>query len=996
MTFPILPANGPSGYNLTRSLRFRSSATAFLNRTPASAGNRRTFTWSAWVKTSRLKGQIFTAGKFTDPAGDNYGLIMLNNSTSQLQLNIVVGGGGSIIAQTPAVFRDPSSWYHFVVAVDTTQATNSNGVKMYVNGVQQTLTFPAYTQNQLTEFNNTTTHNFGQLATLGDEYFDGYLAEVNFIDGQQLTPSSFGSTNATTGVWQPAPYTGSYGTNGFYLPFTSIGSASTSSYSGNFNGSSQYLTFPNSSNFAFGTAAFTVEFFINGALNNDKFILGGRSAIGTMHITTGGSGSTAGVLRYVGSSTIVSTNLITDSSYHHCAIVRDNSSNVKLYVDGALVASGTDTTNYTTTSGTWYIGTNDTSAGNNLLSAALSNLRVVKGTAVYTAAFTPPSAPLTAVSGTSLLTLQSSTIIDNSGNSVSISNTGTVVTSVSYPFVGNVGADFSGNNNNWSTNNISLNSGTTYDSMTDVPTLTSATAANYCVLNPLFNSTPTLSAGNLNYSVGSTSTPVAAATIGVSSGKWYWEVTATSAGNNIGIISLSDTRSLLFVGGSSNSWAYFHTGIKYGNSVGTSYGASYTTNDVIGVALDLTAGTITFYKNNTSQGTAFSSLSGTFFPACGNDGTTSSCVFNFGQRPFTYTPPTGFVALNTFNLPTSTIVKGNTVMDATLYTGTGASLSVTNTASFKPDLVWVKGRSGATDHAWYDSVRGVQKQLESNTTTAETTETTGLTAFGSAGFTVGALAQMNTNTATYVGWQWQAGQGTNTTNTSGTITSTVSVNASAGFSVVTWTANASANQSIGHGLGVAPSLVIVKDRTTVINWNVWFTGFTANEYLLLNSAAAKASFSTLWYQVPDSSKFYVGSTATAVNYQSGDAYVAYCWTPIAGYSSFGSYIGNGSTDGPFLYLGFRPKYLLLKCTTTGGAGYDWYVLDSVRNAYNFVDNYLYPNYSNAEAASGANFSFDFVSNGIKIRGNGNGQNQNGQTYAYACWAENPFKNALAR
>jgi hypothetical protein len=169
----------------------------------------------------------------------------------------------------------------------------------------------------------------------------------------------------------------------------------------------------------------------------------------------------------------------------------------------------------------------------------------------------------------------------------------------------------------------------------------------------------------------------------------------------------------------------------------------------------------------------------------------------------------------------------------------------------------------------------------------------------------------------------------------------------------------------------------------------------ATKYLTLNTSdAVLTNAGPFNNTAPTSSVFSVGNSGD-VNTNSA-TYVAYCWTPIAGYSAFSSYVGNGSTDGPFLYLGFRPKYLLLKCTTTGGAGYDWYVLDSVRNAYNFVDNYLYPNYSNAEAASGANFSFDFVSNGIKIRGNGNGQNQNGQTYVYACWAENPFKNSLAR
>jgi hypothetical protein len=239
--------------------------------------------------------------------------------------------------------------------------------------------------------------------------------------------------------------------------------------------------------------------------------------------------------------------------------------------------------------------------------------------------------------------------------------------------------------------------------------------------------------------------------------------------------------------------------------------ATYATNDVIGIALDTDAGTIEFFKNGYSQGVISQGLTGHYLLCCISWKLVLTHVYciNFGQRPFSYTPPTGFVRLNTYNLPDSTIIKGNTVMDATLYTGTGASLSVTNAGAFKPDLVWVKGRSGATDHALYDSVRGTTKQIESNTTTAETTEAQGLTAFGTSGFTVGTLAQMNTSAATYVGWQWQAGQGSTSSNTSGSITSTVSVNTTAGFSVVTYTGTG-ANATVGHGLGVAPRLVIVK------------------------------------------------------------------------------------------------------------------------------------------------------------------------------------------
>jgi hypothetical protein len=327
-------------------------------------------------------------------------------------------------------------------------------------------------------------------------------------------------------------------------------------------------------------------------------------------------------------------------------------------------------------------------------------------------------------------------------------------------------------------------------------------------------------------------------------------------------------------------------------------------------------------------------------------------------------------------------------MDATLYTGTGASLAITNAGAFKPDLVWVKGRSGATDHALYDSVRGTTKQLESNTTDAETTEATGLTAFGTGGFTIGALAQMNTSAATYVGWQWQAGQGTTSSNTNGSITSTVSVNATAGFSVVTYTGTG-ANATVGHGLGVAPKMIIVKSRSAVANWPVYHASLpSAAYYLRLDLTNAQANTANLWNSTaPTSSVFSLGNDSTPNT--NGATHVAYCWAEIAGFSKFGSYTGNGSADGPFIYLGFRPKFVLVKNSQTGGS---WVIHDTSRNTYNVADSTLYPNYSNAEASADA--PFDILSNGFKFRGTG--VNNSGETHIYMAFAENPFKNSNAR
>jgi hypothetical protein len=336
-------------------------------------------------------------------------------------------------------------------------------------------------------------------------------------------------------------------------------------------------------------------------------------------------------------------------------------------------------------------------------------------------------------------------------------------------------------------------------------------------------------------------------------------------------------------------------------------------------------------------------------------------------------------------MPTTyAIPDGRVAMAATTYTGTGASLAVANTVNgvnFQPDFVWVKGRSGATDHALYDSVRGTTKDLVSNATSAETTQATGLTAFGSTGFTVGALAKMNTSAATYVGWQWKAG-GTAVSNTAGSITSSVSANVSAGFSVVTY---ASTTGTVGHGLGVAPSMVIMKSRNVADQWTVYHVSKGNTIGIPLNSTGAGDVNSGFWNNTsPTSTVFSQGS------WNSGYNKVAYCFAPVAGYSAFGSYTGNGSADGPFVYTSMRPRWIMLKRTDSTS---DWRIYDSARTPSNVDDNVLEANTADAEdTASGA---IDVLSNGFKLRDAG-ANNISGGTYIYYAVAENPFKYANAR
>jgi hypothetical protein len=268
-----------------------------------------------------------------------------------------------------------------------------------------------------------------------------------------------------------------------------------------------------------------------------------------------------------------------------------------------------------------------------------------------------------------------------------------------------------------------------------------------------------------------------------------------------------------------------------------------------------------------------------------------------------------------------------------------------------------------------------------------------MTAFNSNGFTVGTNTNYNNLTATYVGWQWQAGQGSTSSNTDGTITSTVSVNASAGFSVVTYTGTGVAG-TIGHGLGVAPQWIITKQRnsnTDAIAWASYHVSLGNSFRILLNTTGAAAGGTTAWNSTnPTSSVFSVGA---AVPNNTSQTYVAYCWTPIAGYSAFGSYTGNGSADGPFVYLGFRPKFVLYKDTANGST--NWELVDSARNTYNPEFTRLFPNASNADD-NAVNPVMDFTANGFKIKTSAFGVNNNGNVHIYMAFAENPFKNALAR
>jgi hypothetical protein len=480
----------------------------------------------------------------------------------------------------------------------------------------------------------------------------------------------------------------------------------------------------------------------------------------------------------------------------------------------------------------------------------------------------------------------------------------------------------------------------------------------------------------------------------MTTGKWYWEQSIVSGVNMFSGIAKGNMDTSSFIGYiDANGWGYYNSnGYKWNNGSGSAYGASVAAGDIVGIAFDADAGTLTFYKNGTSQGTAFSGLtSGPYFPAASSE--TQTVSINFGQRPFAYTAPSGFKALCTQNLPTPTIgattaTQAGKYFNPVLYTGNGGTNNITG-VGFQPDWVWVKGRSGATSHALFDAVRGVQKRIVSNNSNAESTETTALSAFGSDGFTTGALTDMNTSSATYVAWNWKA-NGSGSTNTAGSITSTVSANTTSGFSIVTYTGTG-ANATVGHGLGVAPSFIIIKRRDDGSSWNCYQISLGASQYIQIDGTAGAATNTGVWNNTaPTSTVFSIGTAFAGVN-ASGSTHVAYCFAEVAGYSKFASYTGNGSTDGPFVFTGMRPSFFMLKNTTT--AGDDWQMIDVARGTYNLLGPTLVANGAGAENTYTI---CDFLSNGVKFRDSGRAWNKSGDLYIYMAFASNPFKTSLAR
>lgn len=554
-----------------------------------------------------------------------------------------------------------------------------------------------------------------------------------------------------------------------------------------------------------------------------------------------------------------------------------------------------------------------------------------------------------------------------------------------------LGEDFSGNNLDFTT--VALAS---TDQMLDTPTL------NYCTLSPIDKySGVTLSDGNLVATAGG-GWYHGRGTLFAPSGKWYYEWIPTAGSYALAgwMLNVSGND---YVEEESDVATTFYRGVGaagHGFVIGSGSTDSSVTNfaldDVIMMAIDVDSMKMwvgingTWYNSGDPAGD--SNPVGTWTDAIGQSVapwyglyTSTSETFNFGQRPFAHTIPTGFNSWNTANLPTPSITDGSAYFQPTLYTGTSSALEVdqSGNSTFTPDLAWIKSRSGSSNQVWIDSVRGVSKQLYSNATAAEATAADGLTSFDADGFTLGDDSgdYVNIASANMVAWQWKA-NGAGSSNTDGSVTSTVSANTTAGFSVVKYTPGTGA-QTWGHGLGVAPKMVIVKEIGAAVNWQVYHESSGAGGKIFLNTTAAYAADTGIWNNTAPTSSLV--STGSGIN--TANPFIAYCFAEIPGYSSIGSYTGNGSTDGPFVYTGFRPSFVLLKRTN---AAQEWQMYDTQRDSFNVANHKLEPNSSNAESILTSDNNLDFLSNGFKLRQANGGMNASGAPYIYMAFAENPF------
>ena len=992
---------------------------------------------------------------------DVYCTIVINSNA--IAINQDNGAGGVMTITASPLHRDPSSWFHLLVSVDTTQTLAQNRVRIYVNGDEEVVTYSTTPSiNFETHFNRTGGHRIGTRWNTSS-YINAEYTDIFLVDGQALTPDVFGfykdgngyisagstqSTDFRPGQWVPKTprvikaqieRNGGFGVNGFYLPMND---------SSNFG--ADFHTTPNSIITLKGEdlpqprngAPTTTDAYVS-QLRTDPYA---DNLVLAVPGISGGQGSGYGDysadIKGSGSNKTVTANgnagIAAIPSYYGSAL--SSAANGGFSFEGSDFAFGSGDFTFEG----WFYISSDTSVIRTIFDTRTTDnnqfglfLGINDNDNLYTYGF--PSGTGVTDLGIPAINQWHHVAVERNGSIGTVYLNGVAVSTV-----------------NMSSTNYTQSGGTLmrpaavfgdlynfygyvqdfrvykgvakYTGGFDVPrpytpvgigtwrAVPDTTANNFATWNPIF---PTISGsqssftnGNLTVSDATSNGGQGSATIGVSTGKWYYEAipTVTSSGSNLIGIRPAEW----FTYNVQNRTAWRDNGFVFNDDGTTAQsGTTYTTNDIIGIAIDMNTRKLWFSKNGswvysgdpdagTNPAVSFATTYTHYTPAFSFDNAAGTEVWNanFGQNPtfsgqttsgtnaddsgkglFKYAPPSGFLALCEDNLPTPAIADPGDYMRTVLWTGDGNSGRSITGVGFTPDLVWMKKRDTTADHWLFDSIRGPLNLLESSTTDPELNRSTSLQSFDEDGFSMGADSAYNTTGANYVAWCWKAG-GPEVTNTDGTITSQVSANQTAGFSIVSYTGDGNAGATFGHGLGKTPGFIIVKRRDGGSQWNVWTSSLTNNQALYLNLTNDVQSSTTFWNDTdPNSSVITLGTDRNVLN----GTYIAYCWAEIEGFSKFGSYVGNGSADGAFVYCGFKPAFVMLKASSATG---NWCMIDNARNSTNPTNFFAIANSSNAGDDTGG--ALDFLSNGFKLRLTSSNFNGNGVTYIFAAFAESPI------
>lgn len=956
----FLAATGAAGYEIERSLRFNSADSARLTKTFSSSGNQKTWSWNCWFKRSKLNLNLSLLAAYSSGSVNSY---VRFNSSNFLDIYSRDGAGSQLILTTDQVFRDPASWTALTLVADTTQSTASDRFKVYINGSQITSfsssTYPALNANLA--FNGTFLHSIGDLAQSA-QYFDGYIADIHFVDGQALAPTDFGEFDDNN-LWQPIERAGTYGTNGFHLDFSN--NSSVAALGTDTSGNSNTFTVNNIS----VTAGPDNDSLRDSPVNGDP---------------TGDTG--------VGGE--ISSNYATLSGVHN------SGTNVRLG-EGGLEFFSYDG-NYQGVVAT--IAMTHKTYWETKVPAALTYF--VPGIIRID---TTPVQSGSARLGVSATEYPNSATIWPDGQAVyyngsSVYSTGAIWSAGD--IIGHAYDPATGNYYGWR-NGVALNSGnavaTLDTSYTYAPAVVTAQSS-------LTNSV-TINFGQGPFTYGNAGTNRAAASYKclctsnlpdptIADGSTAMNVaTWTGSGAARNITGLNHSTGLAWIkyrSGNLGSGTHYLFDSNRGankyvssNAAGAEDG-SYTDlvtgflSDGFSLGADAGSGGVNYsasgYTNEKYVGWSWAGGSSNTTIAAGS---LNSSAYNQSEvwsgYPKTGTQPAGAEWTYAFNGNLTNGVYPNTNVTTTLTIDTSDrptwSGSIRIYGVNYGGVVTINGTnvSSATSGSlgWFD--------LSSILGSSGTLASFSLTNSG------GNYAKIN---AVELDGKLLIDAGVSVTNIP-SIASTVSANPSAGFSSVTYTGNATSGSTVGHGLNAEPELVICKNRSTAVYWVVYFKALGATKVIFLNTTNA-AQPDTNWANTtPTSSVFSIGAGTNQNG--SGNNQLAYCFSPVEGYSAFGTYTGNGSaTDGPFVYTGFRPRWILFRSTASGK---NWFIYDTERDLYNVAENYLIADDPGAEAQFD---TLDVLSNGFKLRASDASFNASGAEHIWAAFAEHPFKTARAR